>query len=76
MIFPSPAGMSIAKLSQAGNKLFPVRKSLVNDIPAGDGKIYNLFLQCSVIYFLIALAVSEISNFRQDFHMSFPYIRR
>ncbi len=27
-------------------KLFPVRKSLVSDIPAGDGKTANLFLQC------------------------------
>jgi hypothetical protein len=27
-------------------KLFPVRESLVSDIPAGDGKIINLFLQC------------------------------
>jgi hypothetical protein len=27
-------------------KLFPARESLVGDIPAGDGKIANLFLQC------------------------------
>jgi hypothetical protein len=27
-------------------KLFPVRESLVRDIPAGDRKIENLFLQC------------------------------
>jgi hypothetical protein len=33
MIFPSPAGMSITKLSI---KLFPARESLVSDIPAGD----------------------------------------
>jgi hypothetical protein len=35
-IFPSPAGMSLTKL-------FPARESLVSDIPAGDGKIINLF---------------------------------
>jgi hypothetical protein len=36
-IFPSPAaGMSLTKLSL----------SLVSDIPTGDGKIVNLFLQC------------------------------
>jgi hypothetical protein len=29
-------------------KLFPVRESLVSDIPAGDRKIVNLFLQCAV----------------------------
>ncbi len=35
-IFPSPAGMSLTKLSLAGNiKLFPARESLVSDIPAG-----------------------------------------
>jgi hypothetical protein len=38
-IFPSPAGMSPTKLSLAGN----IRESLVSDIPAGDGKIGNLF---------------------------------
>jgi len=27
-------------------KLFPVRESLVSDIPAGDGNPLNLFLQC------------------------------
>jgi hypothetical protein len=27
-------------------KLFPDRESLVSDIPAGDGKIGNCFLQC------------------------------
>ncbi len=36
--FPSPTGMSLPKLSLAGNNLF---------IPdQEDGKIYNLFLQC------------------------------
>ncbi len=33
MIFLSPAGMSLTKLSLAGS----VRESLVSDIPAGDG---------------------------------------
>ncbi len=28
-------------------KLFPAREGLVSDIPAGDGKTANLFLQCS-----------------------------
>ena len=38
-IFLSPVGMSLTRLFQA-------RESLVNDIPAGDGTIDNLFLQC------------------------------
>ncbi len=50
-IFPSPAGMSLTKLAPGGNndiryKLFPPRKSLVSDIPAGDGNIKKLFLRC------------------------------
>jgi hypothetical protein len=50
-IFPSPAGMSLTKLYLCGNydvtnKLFLPRKSLVSDIPAGDGNIEKLFLQC------------------------------
>ncbi len=44
-IFPSQAGMSLTKLFLAWKiiKLFPGRESLVSDIPAGDGKIDNLF---------------------------------
>jgi hypothetical protein len=41
--------MSITKLFLGGNndviyKLFPLRESLVSDIPAGDGNIEKLFL--------------------------------
>ncbi len=44
-IFPSPARMSPTNSPGPGiTKLFPARESLVNDIPAGYGKIYNLFL--------------------------------
>jgi hypothetical protein len=40
--------MSLTKLSLGGNndviyKLFPLRESLVSDIPAGDGNIEKLF---------------------------------
>ncbi len=28
--------------------IFPARESLVSDIPAWDGKIANLFLQCTI----------------------------
>jgi hypothetical protein len=41
MIFPSPAEMSITKLSLAGKS--PARESLVSEIPAGDGKTDNFF---------------------------------
>jgi hypothetical protein len=30
-------------------KLFPARESLVSDIPAGDGKICNLFYSDTVL---------------------------
>jgi hypothetical protein len=45
--------MSLTKFSLGGNndviyKLFPPRKSLVSDIPAGDGNIEKLFLGCDV----------------------------
>ncbi len=29
--------------------LFPSRKSLISDIPAGEGEIANLFLQCGMV---------------------------
>ncbi len=43
--FPVPSGMSLTKLFLAVKniKLLPGRESLVSDIPAGDGKIDNLF---------------------------------
>jgi hypothetical protein len=54
-IFPSPAVMSLIKLSLFGNndviyELFLPRGSLVSDIPAGDGKLVNLFLRCRYPY--------------------------
>ncbi len=49
-IFPSPAGMSLTK--------FPLRESLVSDIPAGDGKIVNLFLKCC----LLSTALARIGS--------------
>jgi hypothetical protein len=47
--------MSLTKLSLAGNNLIiPGRRaSLVSDIPAGDGKIANLFLQCTVFPIIV-----------------------
>jgi hypothetical protein len=46
-IFPFPVGMSLTKLFlDRIIKLFPSRESMVRDIPPGDGKMANLFLQC------------------------------
>jgi hypothetical protein len=49
--FPVPSRDVTTKLSQGGNndvimELFLPRGSLVCDIPAGDGKLANLFLRC------------------------------
>ncbi len=53
-IFPSPAGMSLTKLSLAGNNLIiPGHgECWVSDTPVGDGKIANLFLQCNDLVLL------------------------
>jgi hypothetical protein len=52
-VFPSPAGMSLTKLSLAGIiELFPARERLVSDIPAGDWKTVYLFLQCTAIFLI------------------------
>jgi hypothetical protein len=41
--------MSLTKFSRPGIiTVFSARASLVSDIPAGYGKIANLFLQCSI----------------------------
>ncbi len=50
--FPVPSRDVTTKLSLGGNndvitELFLPRGSLVSDILAGDGKLVNLFLQCS-----------------------------
>jgi hypothetical protein len=48
-IFPSPVGISLNKLSLVRNNLIiPSQGELVSDIPTRDGKIADLFLQCSL----------------------------
>jgi hypothetical protein len=49
--FPVPSRDVTTKLSLGGNnnvitEIFLYRGSLVSDIPAGDGKLVNLFLRC------------------------------
>ncbi len=49
--FPVPSRDVTTKLSLGGNndvitEFFLTRGSLVSDIPAGDGKLVNLFLRC------------------------------
>jgi hypothetical protein len=47
-------------------KLFPARESLVRDIPAGEGKIANLFLQCIIpagmVYLLLRYIFDSCSQ--------------
>ena len=64
--------MSLTKLSLGGNndviyKLFPPRESLVSDIPAGDGNIEKLFLQCNV-------GLRYIKTFAQSLNYSFSIL--
>ncbi len=52
--FPVPSRDVTTKLSLGGNndvitELFLPRASLVSDIPAGDGKLVNLFLWCTKV---------------------------
>jgi hypothetical protein len=53
--------MSQTKLSLSGND--PARESLFNDIPAGDGKIANLFL-------VYASRPTEVSEAEQEMSRS------
>jgi hypothetical protein len=46
--------------------LFPARKSLVSDIPAGDGETANLFLQCIHLQILSPLCFQSDIAARQD----------
>ncbi len=48
-IFPSPAGMSLTKLSLAKNNLIVPGQGQFGDIPAENGKIYNLFYSAGVL---------------------------
>jgi hypothetical protein len=53
--FPVPSRDVTTKLSLGGNndvitELFLPRGSLVSDIPAGDGKLVNLFLRCNNLF--------------------------
>ncbi len=63
--FPVPRRDVTTKLSLGGNndvitELFLPRGSLVSDIPAGDGKLVNLFLRCIPIRFLAPIDCLKI----------------
>ncbi len=45
--FPVKTKLSLGGNNDVITKLFLPRGSLVSDIPAGDGKLVNLFLRCS-----------------------------
>jgi hypothetical protein len=61
--------MSLTKLSLAENNLIiPAMESLVSDIPGGDGKIDNLFLQCMDLR-----QEDEDETRRYQFHLLFSF---
>jgi hypothetical protein len=73
--FPVPSRDVTTKLSLGGNydvitELFLPRGSLVSDIPAGDGKLVNLFLRCKVEnlnkIFLSAVPKAEVLKICQE----------
>jgi hypothetical protein len=62
--FPVPSRDVTTKLSLGGNydvitELFLPRRSLVSDIPAGDGKLVNLFLRCISRFIALLIPFSE-----------------
>ncbi len=76
---PSPAGMSLTKLSLGENndvicKLFPPRKGLVSDISAGDGNIAKLFLRCNTVY-NITNDMCSTENWKKLMWRNLPNIR-
>jgi hypothetical protein len=60
-------------------KFFPARKSMVSDIPAGDGKTDNLFLQCKLplvcskflCFHVVIRSVFPVTPF--FYHFSYPF---
>jgi hypothetical protein len=69
-IFPSPARMSLTKLSLGGNNLymtslFPPRESLLSDIPAGDGNIEKAFFTVPKNHVIDASSKDLISHSTQ-----------
>ncbi len=63
--FPVPSRDVTTKLSLGGNndvitELFLPRERLVSDIPAGDGKLVNLFLRCTIPDCLFFFSYNEL----------------
>ncbi len=46
-------------------KLFPARKGLVSDNPAGDGKTANLFLQCGLFWIQEEWVILDVRRVRK-----------
>jgi hypothetical protein len=70
--FLVPSRDVTTKLSLGGNndvitELLLPRGSLVSDIPAGDGKLVNLFLQCTLPFISFPLTDSRPSVTQYDF---------
>ncbi len=70
--FPVPSRDVTTKLSLGGNndviiELLLPRGSLVSDIPAGDGKLVNLFLRCANSYLEIVIHFGKYACFCLEF---------
>ncbi len=57
--FPSPAGMSLTKLSLAGNNQIIFRQGEFGDIPAEDGKSLTIFYSVSFMPHLLQNLLSS-----------------
>jgi hypothetical protein len=79
--FPVPSRDVTTKLSVGGNndgrtEIFLPRGSLVSDIPAGYGKLVNLFLRCAMMGEEKRLAVTAIKKKRHDGKKKRTYARK
>ncbi len=64
--FRWPQKVTVRYSGREKTKLFPPRKSLISDIPAGDGKTANSFLQCG--------SLIESDSLREPCGMQICYI--
>jgi hypothetical protein len=80
--FPSPAGRDVTNQTPPGQEKFsydviiPAQGEFGSDIPAGDGKLANLFLRCNIWLNICAIPhiLGSPSSYMtlQLFHYEFP----
>jgi hypothetical protein len=74
--FPDPSRDVTIKLSLGGNNdvitdLFLPRGSLFSDIPAGDGKLVNLFLRCVLSVYGFPHGLMNYQNAKAKAYVNF-----